>query len=495
MVLASRTVQSVPNIELNGEKIANFKPAAVLKRDQLLETCTQNTYVGILSQLSVLANYAGEIFGGLLRESNQTFDRIVVLSNKVEEITAFVPAVDKFFTDHQPESILQNKRAEFTLPIVQDAAIFTPDSLPQSLANTYKTCYKPPALDKMDPYMEDGRKCIELYTNPNFFLYEWIEEQKKQRVAAREQRIKRREERRAQREKEGPKQNLAPKQIAVLEKVFYDPNTGEKIVKKTGERTQASFIQQSSLNLSKSQSGGSPIALIPSPPSGSGPSLAVPTEEFNAYAPPADDMPPPLPDREQAAPPPPQFYTPQPQYQAPVVQEPIYRREPQQQQTQRQPPPPATPQYQEVRAPQPVYQPSPPPPPKMDEARAPPPPPSFNPPPAAPAFSPPSAPPPPPPEFSAGGGGSGGLAAAISKGVQLKKSEAAPAKKPDARTGLLEGIRGGIRLKQVDNKAQQQQAKTEAAPSSVAAILARRIAIAASDDEDSEEEDDADWDD
>lgn len=29
--------------------------------------------------------------------------------------------------------------------------------------------------------MDDGKKCLELYTNPRFFLDTWIEEQMKQR--------------------------------------------------------------------------------------------------------------------------------------------------------------------------------------------------------------------------------------------------------------------------------------------------------------------------
>jgi hypothetical protein len=46
--------------------------------------------------------------------------------------------------------------------------------------------------------MDDGSACLALYTNPHFFLDEWISEQLKLRQAAKEERRKRREERRAQ---------------------------------------------------------------------------------------------------------------------------------------------------------------------------------------------------------------------------------------------------------------------------------------------------------
>src|SRR4051812_3914765 len=80
--------------------------------------------------------------------------------------------------------------------------------------------------------MDEGQKCLAQYTNPNFFLDEWISEQLKLRATNKEERKRRREERRARKEKEGKAGAgpLGPAKPKRLEKVMYDPNTGEKIV-------------------------------------------------------------------------------------------------------------------------------------------------------------------------------------------------------------------------------------------------------------------------
>lgn len=73
--------------------------------------------------------------------------------------------------------------------------------------------------------MEDGKKALELYTNPNFFLLEWIEEQKKIREAAKAERKKRREERKARRAAEqasGKDKTLGPKKPRQIKRVIYD---------------------------------------------------------------------------------------------------------------------------------------------------------------------------------------------------------------------------------------------------------------------------------
>lgn len=77
--------------------------------------------------------------------------------------------------------------------------------------------------------MDEGRKCLSFYTNPQFFLDEWIAEQIKIRQAAKEERKKRREQRRLQKEKEEKGQEKKQKKPSKLVKVVYDPHTGQKM--------------------------------------------------------------------------------------------------------------------------------------------------------------------------------------------------------------------------------------------------------------------------
>jgi len=77
--------------------------------------------------------------------------------------------------------------------------------------------------------------------------------------------------------------------------------------------------------------------------------------------------------------------------------------------------------------------------------------------------------------------------------VQLRKAEIVAKKPVDARSGLLDGIRGGIALRAVTKT--DQPKKEDEGLKSVAAILARRIAIAPEDsDDDDDDDDESNWD-
>jgi len=368
--------------------------------------------------------------------------------------------------------------------------------------------------------MDNGKKCLELYTNPQFFLLEWVEEQKKLRSAAREQRLKRREERKAQKEKEGNKQAQAPKQIALMDKIVFDKDTGEKIVVKR-ERTSASStnVRQSSLNLMKSESAskisqptleqGIPVQFTPVPTAFTVEStLELPSndelmissnEEFNSLAPPPppddysqtytqqmysnDDEAPLPPDRSDII-----YQTEQGPTQEELKQQALMQQQIQLQQQQYYQQQMLQQQYyqqqQELRRQQEMQQLHSSQLHQQQQSYIPPPPPNNS-----------NAPPPPPipnANYSPIAGSASNLSTQISS-VQLRKAEPVTKKPVDSRTGLLDGIRGGIALRAV-TKVDAPNKKEEAGLQSVAAILARRIAIAPEDSDDDDDDDDANWD-
>lgn len=51
MALALRQVEAIPNVEVHNDKPYKFNPNLSIKREQLLEVSSHNTYVGILSQV------------------------------------------------------------------------------------------------------------------------------------------------------------------------------------------------------------------------------------------------------------------------------------------------------------------------------------------------------------------------------------------------------------------------------------------------------------
>ncbi len=75
--------------------------------------------------------------------------------------------------------------------------------------------------------MEPGQSCRRFYSDPNFFLVSWINEQNKLRQAAREEKKKRREERKAaeaKMEAQGQRTNLGAKKPKKIARVAYDPS-------------------------------------------------------------------------------------------------------------------------------------------------------------------------------------------------------------------------------------------------------------------------------
>ncbi len=54
-----------------------------------------------------------------------------------------------------------------------------PQTRHAGLVELYDGAIPPPDLSPLDPYREDGKPCLKEYTNPSFFVEEWIAEQKR----------------------------------------------------------------------------------------------------------------------------------------------------------------------------------------------------------------------------------------------------------------------------------------------------------------------------
>ena len=45
--------------------------------------------------------------------------------------------------------------------------------MPKSMLEQYLACDKPPPLDKLNPYREDGKDGLKFYTDANYFFELW----------------------------------------------------------------------------------------------------------------------------------------------------------------------------------------------------------------------------------------------------------------------------------------------------------------------------------
>ena len=70
--------------------------------------------------------------------------------------------------------------------------------------------------------MEDGQKCLKLYTNPEFFIEQWMAEQKRLQEEAKQRRRERREARLKRRAEKGQGDaSVGPKKVVRIRKVKY----------------------------------------------------------------------------------------------------------------------------------------------------------------------------------------------------------------------------------------------------------------------------------
>ncbi|EFA75185.1 Scar1 [Heterostelium album PN500] len=428
--------------------IENNRPSleGVQSKEQIVDAVLHNTTVGLINQLMVLADHANSIFSGLAAETSQVTARLNKLNGRLDPLIQMVNQVESYHQRTSIDTMNSRPRAEYHAENPEKSQLFTHASVPQSVTLVYnEKCYPPPSLHLLDPYMDEGQHSLKLYTNPDFFIDEWIAEMQKQREEARQRRRERKEARLRKKGEKGDAQ-AEVKKVKRLHKVRYDPVTGEKIlIPVDGAPSPAA----PSTSLASPSTPPTPVShsFPPPPPINNNSYPSPPPIGLSSSVPP-----PPINNNYRVPPPPIGVST----------------------------PPPAMPSHR----PQSVYgQPQPPGniPTSYAPAPAPPPPPPVN--TNAPA-------PPPPPPMAA----KSGLAAAL-EGASLRPAETKP-KAADARSDLLSSIVAGMSLKPAEERKipeAQQQVKTEAV--SVADILARRIAWAPSDSEDDDDsDDDSDWD-
>nr|AAD29083.1 SCAR1 [Dictyostelium discoideum] len=443
MVLITRYLPSVTD---------NNQPALEgQSKDQIVDTVITSTTVGIINQLTMLVAHSNSIFTALANDANLVTQRIEKLGSRIRPLIQSIPSIEDYHRNTSIDTMNSKPRAEFHADNSERNQHFTHASIPASINTVYEKCKPPPNLQLLDPYMDDGQKSLKLYTNPDFFMDEWVAEQQKLHEEARQRKRERRE---ARLKKKGEKNEVEVKKVKSVTKVRYDPVTGEKItINIESPHTSSPQIQHQSNNTATpqhtTQHFGTNQYQAPPPPPLSQSSPSQQHSPINSYTPP----PPPLntstpsPSSSfQGRPPSTGFNTPPP---------------PMSNNNNMPPPPPMQQNGGAANNRLSVHNSAP-----IVGAPAPPPPP---PPPSAPA-------PPPPPMAKAGGGASD---------IKPKAS--------GARSDLLSSIMQGMALKPAEERKVAEAPKKEEALN-VADILARRIAWAGDSDSSEDESDDSDWD-
>ncbi|KAG8188446.1 hypothetical protein JTE90_008013 [Oedothorax gibbosus] len=139
-----------------------------------LECVTNGTLANVIRQLSSLSKHAEDIFTTLFKDAKVIADRTNSLQGRVDRLNVKVTQLDSTVEEVSLQDI--HMRKAFRSSVVYDQQVVSRATMPAAMAEIYKTCGKPPPLDKLNPYREDGRDGLKFYTDPNYFFDLWRQE-------------------------------------------------------------------------------------------------------------------------------------------------------------------------------------------------------------------------------------------------------------------------------------------------------------------------------
>lgn len=139
-----------------------------------LEAATNGTLANTVRQLSSLSKHAEDMFGELTREAHSMAMRANSLQVRLDRLAVKVTQLDSTIEEVSLQDIHLKKA--FKSAIVFDQEVVSRSTMPTAMLETYKQCDKPPPLDKLDPYREDGKFGLKFYTDPGYFFDLWRQE-------------------------------------------------------------------------------------------------------------------------------------------------------------------------------------------------------------------------------------------------------------------------------------------------------------------------------
>ncbi|KAG2386915.1 hypothetical protein C9374_001950 [Naegleria lovaniensis] len=197
----------------------------------MLQGRNMNSMTGVLYQLSALATTASEIFNSLSESARGTFDRINALNTRIQQINNKLPEYEQFMHNNNNKLLFSASGYELTEANIavlyrKDHSNISKENNPLPLNLQYTNACLPapefsPLLDQLhewnsqqqqmngsdeqgnDSKQQQGgaslpkyKKCIEAYTDSNFFFNEWAKRELERLKKAKQ---KRKEERKRQR--------------------------------------------------------------------------------------------------------------------------------------------------------------------------------------------------------------------------------------------------------------------------------------------------------
>lgn len=139
-----------------------------------LEGVTNGSLANIIRQLSTLSRHAEEMFGNLFQEAEGLAVRGSNLQARIDKLAVKVTQLDSNIEEVTLHEIQLRKAFRSTQNF--DQQVVSRDTMPKSMLEQYLACDRPPPLDKLNPYREDGKDGLKFYTDANYFFDLWRHE-------------------------------------------------------------------------------------------------------------------------------------------------------------------------------------------------------------------------------------------------------------------------------------------------------------------------------
>ena len=191
MVLIKRHITPPTTYEPSNERIT-----------MLMDLSHANT-VGLLAQISQLFTITNEMFSELVQEASTTSRRIQNLKTRVGKIKSSLLTADACI-DQGVDLITPG--TQYSNRCTEQAQLYMYEDRVPSMVHQYSNCTPPPNLEILDQYA--GESCLKKYSNRDFFLETWIEEERLKYEDAKKKRAERRQNRQNK-----PTQNLNQRRV------------------------------------------------------------------------------------------------------------------------------------------------------------------------------------------------------------------------------------------------------------------------------------------
>ncbi|XP_077487417.1 wiskott-Aldrich syndrome protein family member 3 SCAR isoform X1 [Amblyomma americanum] len=139
-----------------------------------LECVTNGSLANVVRQLSSLSKHAHDLFGALFQDATALVSRAAALQERVDRLALKVTQLDSTVEEVSLQDI--HMRKAFRSSIVYDQQVVTRTTMPAGMLEMYQACDKPPPLDKLNPYRDDGKDGLKSYTDPGYFFELWRRE-------------------------------------------------------------------------------------------------------------------------------------------------------------------------------------------------------------------------------------------------------------------------------------------------------------------------------